>query len=363
MLAAILMLLAGIFLACIFPLAAQAHPAPFSYLDLHLQGDRIDGTLTVHAIDLAHEMQLDEPSILLDQSVLSRQYSQIGSILQPRFRIGSADMPPLQWQSIEPVPGDDAVRLTFLIAGPPPPALEVEAHLFDYDPAHQTFVNLYEGGELAEQWLFSNGAAPRTHYAGTAAGVMAVLGTFVPAGVHHIMIGPDHILFVIGLILLGGTVRRLAIIVTSFTIGHSITLSLAALGVVMVPPQVIEPLIALSIIVVGADNLLRDPTPGKARDLRGLFAFVFGLVHGFGFAYVLREFGLPDAQLAWSLFGFNLGVEIGQLLIVLVVASLMEALRRRSEKRARQIATIGSLAVIAAGAYWFVTRISGTGAG
>lgn len=336
---------------------AQAHPVPFSYLDLHLEADRIDGVLTVHAIDLAHELQTDEPALLLDQRVLFTQHSQIGLILGPRLQIGGGTLPPIIWQEIAPVTGDDAVRLTFTIPAAAPAALEVAAALFPYDPAHQTFVNVYEGGILRQQWIVGQGAGPRTHFSGSTAGVLAVLGTFIPSGVHHIMIGPDHILFVIGLILLGGTWRRLALIVTSFTVGHCVTLTLAALDIVMVPAQVIEPLIALSIVVVGADNLLRGKEPDKSRDFRAGIAFVFGLIHGFGFAYVLREFGLPDGQLAWSLFGFNLGVEIGQLAIVLVVALALHRLRRRSEKAARQVATIGSLAVIAAGAYWFVDRV------
>ncbi len=345
-----------------FSSAASAHPAPFSYLDLHLEERRIDGSLTVHVIDLAHELELDEAAILLDQGVLSIQYGQIGTILQDRIEISGGESAEIEWKDIQAVPGDDAVRLGFSIATPPPSALDVQAQLFPYDPTHQTFVNIYEGEELRQQWIFAAGDEPRTYFAGTTAGVLAVLQTFIPSGVHHIMIGPDHILFIIGLILLGGSWRRLAIIVTSFTIGHSVTLSLAALNIVMVPAAVIEPLIALSIVVVGADNLLRGPDPSKSRDLRMGIAFVFGLIHGFGFAYVLREFGLPDAQLAWSLFSFNLGVEIGQLAIVLVVAVLLEAVRRRSAKAARQIATIGSLAVMAAGAYWFAERVFFTGA-
>jgi hydrogenase/urease accessory protein HupE len=337
---------------------ASAHPAPFSYLDLHLEERRIDGSLTVHVIDLAHELKLDEPAILLDQGVLSTQYGQIGAILRERISVSGLELAGIEWDSIEAVPGDDAVRLGFTIAAAPPSALEVQAQLFPYDPTHQTFVNIYEGAELRQQWIFASGDEARTYFAGTTAGVFAVLGTFIPSGIHHIMIGPDHILFIIGLILLGGSWRRLAVIVTSFTIGHSVTLSLAALDIVMVPAVVIEPLIALSIVVVGADNLLR----GEGRDFRMTIAFVFGLIHGFGFAYVLREFGLPDAQLAWSLFSFNFGVEIGQLAIVLVVAALLEVVRRRSERRARQIATIGSLAVMAAGAYWFAERVFFTGA-
>lgn len=344
---------------CLISLPAQAHPAPFSYMDLHLEEQSIEGRLTVHVIDLAHELELDEPATLVDQRVLSQQYSTITALLERRFAVGAGELPDPQWLSIEPVEGDDAVRLSFSIAAPPPSALEVSAQMFPYDEVHQTFVNVWEDGEIRQQWILAGEPEARTYFAGTTAGAMAVLGTFIPSGVHHIMIGPDHILFIIGLILLGGTLKRLAIIVTSFTIGHSVTLSLAALNIVMVPASVIEPLIALSIVVVGADNLMR----GEGRDFRAVLAFVFGLIHGFGFAYVLREFGLPDGQLALSLFAFNIGVEIGQLVIVLVVGYILHLIRQRSQKLARQIATIGSLAVIAAGAYWFVDRVFLSGAG
>lgn len=352
----IAVVLAGLTLL-VFCVAAQAHPAPFSYLDLHLENNRIDGVLTVHAIDLAHELQTDEPAALLDQSVLTAQYGRIAAIMADRITIGDNALPPITWQAIRADAGDDAVRMTFSIVAAPPPALDVAAALFPYDPQHQTFVNVYESGTLRQQWIVGAGSGTRTYFAGTTAGVVAVLGTFIPSGMHHILIGPDHILFVIGLILLGGTWRRLALIVSAFTVGHSVTLSLAALEIVMVPAQIIEPLIALSIVVIGADNLLRGAEPEQSRDVRPLLALVFGLVHGFGFAYVLREFGLPQAQLAWSLLGFNVGVELGQLAIVLVVASLLYLLRRRSPPAARQVATIGSLAVIAAGAYWFVDRV------
>jgi hydrogenase/urease accessory protein HupE len=168
---------------------------------------------------------------------------------------------------------------------------------------------------------------PVTYYRGTTAGALAVMGTFIPSGIHHIMIGPDHILFLVGLLLLGGTLRRLVTIVTAFTIGHSITLSLAALDIVNLPAWLIEPAIALSIVVVGADNLLQGKE--KGRDLRAWVAGAFGLVHGFGFANVLKEFGLPQEALGWSLFSFNVGVELGQLAIVLVVASALAFTRRR----------------------------------
>ena len=141
-------------------------------------------------------------------------------------------------------------------------------------------------------------------------------------------------------------------IVTAFTIGHSITLSLAALNrdAARVDHRTA---IALSIVFVGADNLVR----GDGKDLRAWVALVFGLVHGFGFANVLREFGLPREALGWSLFSFNFGVEIGQVVIVLIVASILASIRRRSAPLGMRVAMAGSVVVIAAGTYWFVQRV------
>jgi hydrogenase/urease accessory protein HupE len=184
--------------------------------------------------------------------------------------------------------------------------------------------------------------------------------TFVLSGIEHILIGPDHVLFLIGLLLLRGSIRRLALIVTAFTLGHSVTLSLAALDVVSPPSRLIEPLIALTIVVVGADNLmvLRSASePGRpAKDIRAWLAAAFGLIHGFGFASVLKEFGLAKAALGWSLFAFNLGVEIGQLAIVVVVASSLAALERRSASWASRVAYGGSVSVGLAGVFWLVQR-------
>ena len=154
-------------------------------------------------------------------------------------------------------------------------------------------------------------------YTGTRQGLWAVFTAFTASGIHHIAIGPDHILFIVGLLLLGGSIRRLLAIVTAFTLGHSVTLALATLQIVEPPARLIEPAIALSIVYVGADNLLVGQ---RGRDVRPWVALFFGLVHGFGFASVLRETGLPPRALGLSLFSFNLGVEIGQAAIVVAVS-------------------------------------------
>jgi hydrogenase/urease accessory protein HupE len=232
--------------------------------------------------------------------------------------------------------------------------LRVTAALFPYDPRHQTFVNVYEDSALRQQIILDGGRPSLDYFAGSTRGTAAVATRFVAAGIHHILIGPDHLLFLVGLLLLGGTVRRLALVVTSFTLAHSVTLSLAALRLVSPPARLVEPLIALSIICVGVDNLM---VRRGGRDLRVWFAFGFGLVHGFGFASVLREMELPPRALGWSLFSFNVGVEIGQLLVVAAVASALAALSRRSEIAGRRLAVAGSLVVVIAGTFWFVQRV------
>ena len=175
----------------------------------------------------------------------------------------------------------------------------------------------------------------------------------MPQGVHHILIGPDHILFLVGLLLLGGTLRQLLLVVTAFTLAHSITLSLAVLNLLNPPAHLIEPAIALSIVCVGADNLL----VGEGRDVRAWIALGFGLIHGFGFASVLQAMGLPPRDIAWSLVSFNVGVELGQLAIVVVAVWLLSALRNWSTTASRRLTVGGSVVVIAAGAFWFVERV------
>ena len=336
---------------------AAAHPLPISSVDLDYGVDGTEGRAIVHLRDLAPELGIRPADGAFSAAPFLARAAEIEALLGERLLIGGRR--PL-WRAVAPAQQDvDALQLDFAIPGPPRAALTIRAALFPADPEHLTFLNVYEEGELRQQWLLGARDDRVTYYAGTSAGVLAAAGTFLGTGVHHILIGPDHVLFVIGLILLGGTLKRLALIVTAFTIGHSVTLSLAALGLFALPAAIIEPAIALSIVVVGVDNLLR----GGGRDIRPLLAFAFGLVHGFGFAYVLRDFGLPAAHRAVALLSFNLGVEIGQIAIVLVVGTLMALVRRRSKSAALWLAQGGSLAVAAAGAYWFVDRVFFQGSG
>ena len=327
---------------------------PFSYLDVRVERDGLDVTLVAHVFDLGHELQVAPADRLLAPDVLLTHEAALRTLMSPRLTVRvDGRVTALEWSAPEAIGDRQSVRLRARApVSPEPGVVAIDAALFPYDPEHKTFVNVYEGARVTQAIL----DRARTHldyYAGSTQSPWAVMSRFVPAGVHHILIGADHVLFLLGLLLIGGTMRRIAVIVTAFTAAHSVTLSLAALNLVTPPARLIEPAIALSIVYVGLDNLMVR----EGRDVRAWIAFACGFIHGFGFANVLREMDLPGRALGWSLFAFNVGVEIGQLVVVVVVASGLAAVRSRYPAAGRGVTVAGSLAVSAAGVFWFVQRV------
>ncbi len=177
---------------------------------------------------------------------------------------------------------------------------------------------------------------------------------FVRLGVEHIWTGYDHLLFLFALLVVCRTFRSIVGIITCFTLAHSLTLALATLNLVNLPARLVEPLIAASIVYVGVENLLR-----KGEEPRGRWAltFGFGLIHGFGFASVLRDLGVGGAGggLALPLFTFNLGVELGQVVIAAAVLPIVWRLRKSEKFVARGVPAM-SAAVALAGLYWLLER-------
>ncbi len=334
---------------------AFAHPAPYSYVDVWLAPEGVAGRLVLHDLDVAHDLRLASVDELGTDTGVQQHADAIVRLLRERFRL-IADGEETPWNAVSTtlVPDRTGVEIKWRAPGEAPGHLKIVADLFPYDPDHQTLVNVYERSSLVHQAVLDRGRSEVEWYAGSRQGLLSVFRAFVRFGIHHIAIGPDHILFIIGLLLLGGSLRRLLAIVTAFTLGHSVTLALATLRFVTPPAGVVEPAIALSIIYVGADNLIGG---NRGRDVRPWIALFFGLVHGFGFASVLRETGLPPHALGLSLFGFNLGVEIGQAAIVVVAASALAALRGRAPRAAARVATAGSVCVVLAGTVWFFERL------
>ena len=189
---------------------------------------------------------------------------------------------------------------------------------------------------------------------GGAASGWLVFAQYIPVGFEHIVpLGLDHILFVLGLFFLGTSARVLLWQVSAFTLAHTVTLALGALGWVNVPPSIVEPLIAASICYVALENIFL----GHLTRWRPVVIFGFGLLHGLGFASVLGEFGLPRGQFFPALIGFNVGVEFGQLTVI-ALAFLAVGLWFGHKPWYRTAIAIPASAVIAlVGAYWFVERV------
>ena len=205
-------------------------------------------------------------------------------------------------------------------------------------------------GDRDVSWTPSEATSSAASAEGPSAAPKTLDG-FVSMGVHHILEGWDHILFLLGLVIVFTTRRSLLAMVTAFTIGHSISLALATLDVVNPSSRIVEPLIALSIGYVGIENFVRK-TPSK----RWLIAFPFGLIHGFGFAGAMKEIGITRADAAVPLFGFNLGVEMGQLMVLAVAVPLISWLRKQ-EWFTKKGAPASNLLIAAVGLSLCVVRV------
>ena len=219
---------------------------------------------------------------------------------------------------------------------------------------HHTIADIqWPGG--ARQVIFEKGQRQASiAITGEASPERGAAGQFVfylGLGVEHIIGGIDHLLFLLALLALATSLWQTVKIVTAFTVAHSITLSLAALGMVDVPSSIVEPLIAASIVWVAVENLVAPA--GAAR--RWLIAGVFGLVHGLGFASASVELGLPRDVLLRALVGFNIGVELGQLAFVAVVMPPLVWASRPG--RLPRLPQILSVIVALVGAVWLVERL------
>ncbi|WP_157573264.1 HupE/UreJ family protein [Novosphingobium sp. AAP83] len=189
-------------------------------------------------------------------------------------------------------------------------------------------------------------------------GPLDVIRIYAGLGTEHILAGYDHLLFVLGMVLYVKRSRAVLLSISSFTLAHSITLSMAALGVIAVPSALAEALIALSILMLAVELVRSAASPDGATGLRpAVLAFVFGLLHGLGFAGALAAIGLPAHEIPLSLLGFNIGVELGQIafvIVILAIGRVTRALGPQLRQRAYRVCTyaIGSLA-----AFWTIERV------
>ncbi|MFZ5478950.1 MAG: HupE/UreJ family protein [Myxococcota bacterium] len=309
--------------------AAWAHRPGLSYA--HVGDDTL--TLTFAKPELAAFAPMDDLAaarVLLHDATLAKVRLTPCEIGEPSLR------------AVE----GDGVEIAAPIACEPGPRTYDAGFLARMEPGHRHVV-ASDAGPVATLDV----AHPTATLDGTShAGEVAL--AFTREGIAHIWAGYDHLLFLAGLLLAAPGLRAMLLVVTGFTLAHSITLSLAATGVLTLPPSLVEPAIAASIAYVGIENFW-NPTPKR----RALVTFALGLVHGFGFAGALAELGLPRGQLAVALATFNLGVELGQAAVVALVLPLLLWLRRWPWWQARAVPA-ASIGVTVAGLWWLVERVS-----
>jgi hydrogenase/urease accessory protein HupE len=358
-----------LFLWC-FLSQAQAHEISFSHLRLELQAQGSQVQFDMPIKDLLRQLEGVSAAQLFNPKDLVQLEPRIFKLIESRLIFVLAEQKlGFSGLKLEPIPARQEIRASWILSGLSlNSTFLIKSQIFPDNPLHKTFLDVYKNqlldvyknqlldvykNQLEQQLIFD---AKKTEIKITNAEqpVWQVLWTFFLEGIRHIYIGPDHILFIIGLLLLGGNLWQLLKIVSAFTLAHSLTLALATLGILNLPAEVVEPIIAASIVFVGVHSLLSK----NKTDLRVLFAFGFGLIHGFGFASVLAELELPQQALALALLAFNFGVEFGQMCIVLLIAPLLAWLRRHSPQKAVLVVRLASLGVIVMGAYWFIERVT-----
>jgi hypothetical protein len=362
---------------------AAAHKASDSYLQIAATPDRLEVRWDIALRDLDVALDLDSDADgKLTWGEVRAAWPRIEAYALPRLAIEGCALAPVG-RALERR-NDGAYAVLLLRASctlPAPPRISY-ALFAEVDPTHRGIAKVQRPGQDIVLSVLTPGSTPsagaqRESGAASDAASAARPGQrgaepergrwqFLAEGVRHILTGYDHVLFLLCLLLpsvlrrtpagwqpverLAQAVWPVAGIVTAFTVAHSITLALAALKLVSLSPAFIEPAIAVTIILAALDNVL-PIFPVR----RVVVAFFFGLIHGFGFASVLAELNLPRADFAWALLQFNLGIEAGQLLIVVAATTALFTLRHWRGYR-RAIVVAGSSIAIAIATLWLIER-------
>ncbi|WP_371327401.1 HupE/UreJ family protein [Polaromonas sp. A23] len=362
-------------MALLLSASAWAHKPSDSYLTLRAAQDNGDIAVRwdIALRDLDYVLQLDrDGNGELSWGEVRQREADIVGLANSRLALsaGGAACP---WAATQPLMLDKHSDGTYAVLQMNARCASLAGGLkaryslfFDVDPTHRGLVQWVAPGSATGQALIFGTESAEQSLALLPAGAWQTLAQYLVDGVWHIWIGYDHILFLLALLLpavlvrresrwepapqLGGAVKEVLKVVTAFTLAHSITLSLAALEVITLPSRWVESAIAASVIVAALSNL----RGGESR--RWVMAFVFGLIHGFGFASVLADLGLPKDALVLALVGFNVGVEIGQLAIVAVFLPLAFSLRSTRFYRVGVLKG-GSVLVAMLAAWWLVQRL------
>lgn len=354
---------------------AEAHQVGLSRGTYRAQQAQLDAEMTFQNGELAAAVAGSDANRdgTLSEDELKAAQERVEATFVKRLEVRGDEAPcPGVLSAARLVEGDGVELKARFTCAAAPRAWSVELrYLEQLSHGHRQLASLEAGGASADAVAFAAsrtlrltpGASPATSSA--ALGGRPIprpgsppapdLGALFLLGIEHILTGYDHLVFLLGLVLVGGRWRALVGVVTAFTLAHSITLALASLKLWSPGARLIEPAIALSVAYVGVENFFVKDAEGRWR-----ITFPFGLIHGFGFAGALGEINLPRAQIPQALLLFNLGVEAGQLAAMLPILGLL-ALLRRSSWFSRHGVRVLSAVIVAAGLFWFVARLRGEG--
>ena len=357
----------GAILAILFSLLllqdAAAHDPGLSSLTIRPRTSGLEATLTLAVKDAAQLTELDENR---DGTVTPVEFARSRRQLEAAVAkevVIAADGKVAKDKSISSrLDENNNVDVCLDFGATAFSSLEIQSKLIASLPlGHREYLQIVNstGQTLFERLLSATTdratmQVPHTDASTVALEAVRSFTNFLCLGVKHILTGYDHLLFLFGLLLVArGFLCSLGII-TSFTIAHSITLAVATLHLVQIPNRIVEPLIAASIVFVGIENLLR----GDIRTARRMVPFGFGLIHGFGFASALREAGIGSGTggILLPLFSFNLGVELGQIMVAALAVPIIWKLRENPMFIGRW-APACSAAVVLLGSFWFVQRV------
>ena len=354
-------------------LPSYAHKPSDSYISLYKEGSSIHAKWDIALRDLDYAIGLDDNGDgNLTWGEIKSHHKEISNLALKHFRMKVANeycSNNLIEQLVDNH-SDGAYMVLHFIIDPPgkikaPKVFDLEYDLFfDFDPQHRGLLNI-KHKENTLTGIFSPEKSIQ-HFNLNSFSPFYQLAEFVREGIWHIWVGFDHILFLLALLLPAVLFRNgnrwepvsdfkkalwnVFKIVTAFTIAHSVTLTLAVLGIVQLPSRLVESLIAVSVVIAAINNIFP-----VMKDNRWIAAFFFGLIHGFGFASVLLDIGLPKNTLLLSLFGFNFGVEIGQLVIVSIFMPIAYSLRY-SWAYQKPVLIAGSLSITLLASLWFIER-------
>jgi hydrogenase/urease accessory protein HupE len=336
----------------------RAHDPGLSTLDVMVSGQSVSVTMSMSAPDVGLALQAAHTNTPEALRLFARD--------SVRLTLNDQTLTPAR-DEVVPVDGGTRIRLSYdLPIGERPSrarlmiASDVPKRLAR---GHRELLTVKADGASTESLLDANSSPVSVEIAGETWWATRAW-SFLTLGVHHILTGYDHLVFLAGLILAACTFRQLLVALTAFTAAHSVSLALVVMAGVRAPSSIVEPLIAASIAWVGLENLLRDRTrtPRLASLARGrarwIVVFGFGLIHGFGFADALIDlgFGTSITDIATALLSFNGGVEIGQLAAAAAMLPLVWILRSRPAWQSRLVPAC-SIAIAVAGCYWLIERL------